>query len=122
MILADSNLIIYATRPEYGALRDWLAGHLPKVSAVTVVEVLGYHRLTEAERTALTAIFSACDVLYPGPATVQIAVGLRQQQRMSLGDSLIAATALEHGLRLATHNLKDFTDIPGLSAFSPLSA
>ena len=121
MILADSNLLIYAIQPEYGALRVWLAASLPKVSAVSVVEVLGYHRLNAAERAALETVFAALDVLYPGPETVLLAVGLRQQRRMSLGDALIAATALEYGLRLATHNLRDFDGIAGLDAYSPLA-
>jgi hypothetical protein len=33
------------------------------------------------------------------------AVTLRQQHRMSLGDALVAATALVHRLPLATHNI-----------------
>jgi len=33
---------------------------------------------------------------------------------MSLGDALIAATALEHGLTLMTRNVRDFAQIPGL--------
>jgi predicted nucleic acid-binding protein len=39
---------------------------------------------------------------------------------MSLADALIAATALEHGLSLATHNIQDFTWIENLSLFDPL--
>jgi predicted nucleic acid-binding protein len=45
---------------------------------------------------------------------VNLAIGLRQQRKMSLGDALIAATALEHNLTLATHNEGDFSWVPGL--------
>ena len=48
------------------------------------------------------------------------AVQLRQQRRMSLGDSLIAATALVHGEPLVTHNLSDFNWIEGLELIDPL--
>ena len=41
---------------------------------------------------------------------------------MSLGDSIIAATALCHRLRLATNNTADFKGIPGLELFNPLPA
>jgi predicted nucleic acid-binding protein len=34
---------------------------------------------------------------------------------MSLGDALIAATCLEHGLKLATRNASDFDWIAGLT-------
>ena len=43
------------------------------------------------------------------------------QRRIKLGDSLIAATALAHGLALATHNTDDFRWIPGLQLVDPLT-
>jgi hypothetical protein len=49
-MLIDSNIIIYAAKPEHPDLRRLIAEQAPAVSAVSVVEVLGYHRLTEAER------------------------------------------------------------------------
>ena len=49
-MLIDSNIIIYAAKPEHDALRRFIAEHTPAVSAVSYVEVLGYHRLTEQER------------------------------------------------------------------------
>ncbi len=48
--MLDSNLIIYAARPEYPGLRRLIAARSPAVSAVSVVEVLGYHRLSAVER------------------------------------------------------------------------
>jgi toxin FitB len=38
---------------------------------------------------------------------------------MTLGDALIAATALEYGLELATRNVADFVDIPKKAVFNP---
>ena len=49
------------------------------------------------------------------------AVALRQQRRMSLGDSLIAATALVHGLTLVTHNTNDFRWVTNLLLHDPLA-
>ena len=49
-MLLDSNIIIYAAKPEHADLRRLIAEHAPAVSAVSVVEVLGYHRLTAPER------------------------------------------------------------------------
>ena len=119
-MLIDSNLIIYASKPEYSTLRTWIQDNLPKVSIITWVEVLGYHRLTEAEKTALAALFESLDILYPTPFTFKTAVQLRQQRKLSLGDSLIAATAIEHGLTLATHNTVDFVWIENLALADPL--
>jgi toxin FitB len=45
-MLLDSNIIIYAALPEYGVLQDFIEKHAPAVSAISRVEVLGYHLLT----------------------------------------------------------------------------
>jgi len=50
-MLLDSNVIIYAAKPEYVSLRNFIARNAPAVSAVSYVEVLGYHLLSEPERT-----------------------------------------------------------------------
>jgi len=39
---------------------------------------------------------------------------------MSLGDALIAATALHHDLMLTTRNTEDFVNIAGLKLRDPL--
>ncbi len=59
MILIDSNIIVYAAKPEYADLRRFIAEHAPAVSAISYVEVLGYHRLTEAERRHFETFFAA---------------------------------------------------------------
>ena len=114
MWLADSNIIIRATSVLGHPLQDWLLQQLPAISVVTRIEVLGYHRLRPNEEILLRALLSSLDE-YPITAqTAALAIALRQQRKMSLGDALIAATCLEHGLQLATRNASDFNSIPGL--------
>jgi len=48
--LIDSNIIIYASRPEHAMLREFIAKNSPVVSAVSFVEVLGYPRISDEER------------------------------------------------------------------------
>ncbi len=50
------------------------------------------------------------------------AVSLRQSRKMSLGDALVAATALVFGRELLTRNVKDFAGVPGLVVVDPLAA
>lgn len=50
MILADSNLIIYAANGENPDLVDWFAENKPVVSAISLIEVLGYHKLKPSEK------------------------------------------------------------------------
>jgi predicted nucleic acid-binding protein len=119
-MILDSNLIIYAARPEYPGLRRLIAAHSPAVSAVSIVEVLGYHRLSSAERAYFEAFFAAAEVLPLSDSVMARAVSVRQARKMSLGDALVAATALVFGRELLTHNLKDFTGVPELIVSDPL--
>jgi len=119
-MLADSNLIIYAASGDYPDLVEWFAEATPAVSAVSLVEVLGYHKLKSEEKSALETLFSQLNIVYPSAEVFQRAVDLRQQRAMSVADALIAATALYHNLALATHNVKDFESIKSLSLIDPL--
>ena len=49
------------------------------------------------------------------------AASLRPQRRMKLGDSIIAATALEFGAELVTLNVDDFKHIAGLKLTNPFA-
>jgi predicted nucleic acid-binding protein len=120
MILADSNLIIYAASKKYSVLMNWFKENKPNVSAVSLVETLGYHKLQKEDKRFLEAFFAELIVLYPTPEIFQIAIDLRQQRALSLGDALIAATALYYRLALATHNTRDFGWIRSLKVIDPL--
>jgi toxin FitB len=120
--LIDSNIIIYAAKPEYPSLRQFIIENVPAVSAVSYVEVLGYPRLTEEERRYFEAFFTFASVLPISDAVLQQAVRLRRQQKMPLGDALVAGTALVHGLTLVTRNTKDFAGVDGLSLLNPFLA
>jgi predicted nucleic acid-binding protein len=121
-MLIDSNIIIYASLPEYAGLREFIAAQAPAVSAVSYVEVLGYHDLTATEESLFRDFFAVSTVLPIDQAVLDRAVTLRQQRRMSLGDALVAATALVHYLPLVTHNVADFGWIEGLTLIDPLDS
>ena len=118
-MLVDSNILIYAAQPAYAHLRQFIAVHAPAVSAVSYVEVLGYHQLDDEERQYLEAFFRLAQVLPLSQAVLDQAVTLRQQRKMSLGDALVAGTALLHGMTLVTRNVEDFQWIQGLSLLNP---
>ncbi|NER99574.1 MAG: type II toxin-antitoxin system VapC family toxin [Symploca sp. SIO1B1] len=119
-MLIDSNLIIYATQPPYASLRGWLVEYATHYSAISRLETLGYHRLGEAEKQAIMAVLDNLDMLMIGTVTIELAVALRQQRKISVGDALIAATCLEYQLPLATANEKDFDWIDGLTIRNPI--
>ena len=121
-MLLDSNIIIYAAQPKHEALRQFIAVHAPSVSLVSHVEVLGYHNLSDSDRQFFEEFFRATDILPISSEIAAQAIRLRQQRKLSLGDSLLAGTALTYGLTLLTHNTTDFQWIPGLGLFDPLLA
>jgi len=119
-MLVDSNLLIYSVQPPFSSLRDWLAHSAVYYSAVSRLEILGYHRLTPIAKQAIEQVLQPIPLILPTALTFEIAITLRQQRKMSLGDALIAATCLEHQLTLATHNVKDFEWIAELNLYDPL--
>jgi predicted nucleic acid-binding protein len=117
--LLDSNILIEATRPGSDALRAWLGGRVRFVSAISRLEVLGFHRIGEDERRDLEILLASTTEIDLSRAIIDRAVTLRQARKMTLGDALIAATALVNALPLATRNLKDFQQIDGLGLIDP---
>lgn len=120
-MLIDSNVIIYAAQPHYNDLRQFIDEITPSVSVVSYIEVFGYHNLGEDERQYLEQFFQKTEILPLSDTVMHRAVGLRQQRRMSLGDAIIAATAIVHDRILVTHNIQDFLWISELNLLDPLT-
>ena len=122
-MLLDSNIIIYASQPENSQIRHFIGENDIVVSAVSYVEVLGYHRLTEEYRLYFEELFGVVEVLPISNAVlVDRAVLLRQMRRMTLGDAIIAATALVYDRTLVTRNIGDFLWIAELTLINPFEA
>ena len=120
-MLLDSNIIIYAAQAEHAALRKFIAEHAPAVSVISSIEVLGYHRLGDEERQFLERFFQASEVLPVSDAVVQWAIKFRQRRRMTLGDAIVAGTAVEHGRVLVTRDTEDFRWISEITLLDPLA-
>ncbi|MBF0352079.1 MAG: type II toxin-antitoxin system VapC family toxin [SAR324 cluster bacterium] len=118
-MLLDSNIIIYAIQPEFSRLRQWIANNELAISEISLLEVLGYHKLTQQDKLDLTELFDWNRVLPVSRRVIDFAITLRQQRKMSLGDALIAATAMIHDLTLVTRNTKDFEWIQNLKLLNP---
>jgi toxin FitB len=117
-MIIDSNIIIYAAQPQHQFLRDFIAQYAPAVSAISYVEVLGYHKLG-SERKHFEHFFEASPMLPLSNDVLGQAIKLRQLRKLTLGDALIAATALVHNRTLVTRNEQDFVWIPSLKLLNP---
>ena len=118
-MILDSNIVIEAVNADERPLRELVERYVPSVSAITLVEVLGFSRLTEDDRRDLEGFFALATILPVSDEVIAQAIALRQRKKMGLGDALIAATALVHGLTLVTRNVKDFRWIEGLDLLDP---
>jgi hypothetical protein len=118
-MLLDSNIIIYAHKPEYQVVRDLLKNRQISTSAISYLETLGYHRINQNEKAFLQQFFAVATLLPVSETVIQRATTLRQQRKMSLGDAIIAATALIYNKTLATRNTDDFDWIDGLKVLDP---
>jgi predicted nucleic acid-binding protein len=132
--LLDTNVISEATRPKPNAkVIAWLRS-LPTeeqfLSVLTVGEIRnGVERLEDARRREMLRLWLERDLtarfgdrLLAVTASVAERWGrLRAEVRRPLPtiDSLLAATALHHDLRLATRNERDFAGYPGLVVVNP---
>lgn len=118
-ILLDSNIAIYSVKPNYQNVRQALASYDFSISAISQVEVLGYHNFDPLDKCNLEIMIASMTIYEVDENVVNQAIALKQQKKMSLGDSIIASTALLHGLPLMTRNVSDFAWINGLQLINP---
>lgn len=119
MFLLDSNIIIYAVKPGFDAVRKFIAANSVIVSWVSYVEVLGYTKLNAADRKDFEQFFALAHKLPLSEPVLQKAAELKQIRKISLGDALIASSAITAQAVLATSNGDDFKWIKGLQIVDP---
>lgn len=121
MQLLDSNILIYSGEAPFAAkLLPYVTNPTNIISAISIVETLGYHKITPAQVLYFESLFKILTTFSVDDAVIQRALKLRQIRKMSLGDALIAATALVHGVELITRNTTDFEGISGLTVINPI--
>ena len=119
-MLVDTDVLIWHLRGYAQATRRLDELGKLTLSAVSYLELLQGMR-NKAELAAVKKMlqFRAAAVLPVTEAITQHAIELMESLTLShglqLGDALIAATALSHGLPLFTANVKHFSAIEGLS-------
>ena len=80
-----------------------------------------WHLLDETRRARLELLFGAQPELPLDDRIAARAIELQRQKKMSLADSILAATALLHRLPLGTRNEADFIHVAGLEIINPFA-
>lgn len=90
------------------------------VLILTKIEVQGFNKLTLEEKIEFELFFSEINILTVTEEIANVSIQLRQTRKISLPDSIIAATALVNNMPLVTANIKDFKWIDGLALINPI--
>jgi toxin FitB len=123
-MVCDSNILIYAAEPGDTLCLPLVQRPDALISSVTRVEVLGFPgfgSLPQERQDSLEDIIASSVEIPLDNEIILRAITLRRLKKMSLGDSLIAATALEYGVPLVTRNESDFKHIVGLVLINPFA-
>ncbi len=120
MKLIDSNLFIYSIQPEYHKLQEFIFQKDCAFSEISIVECLGYKKILEMEIEYFNMCFMHLKAYQISNFILQKAATLKQNKKMSIADSVIAATAIQYDMILYTNNIKDYEHINSLKLMNPI--
>ncbi|HEX8612807.1 MAG TPA: type II toxin-antitoxin system VapC family toxin [Telluria sp.] len=125
-VLIDTDVMIFMMRGHLRAIARLQAEAHWRISAVTYMELAqGCRNKLELANIKKGLQMRGTDILPVEKAVSDLAMRLIDtyalSHAMQMGDALIAATALEHGLTVLTANVKHFGAVAGLplETFSP---
>jgi hypothetical protein len=126
-MLIDSDVLVWLTRGHQGAAARLKRIGVWRISVVTYMELAqGCRDKAELARVKKALSGSGTQIVPVNEAVCERATRLIDRYALSdglqVGDALIAATALEHGLPLLSANVKHFGAIEGLNVerFDPI--
>jgi predicted nucleic acid-binding protein len=122
MILIDSNILIYSAEEAFSYLRKLFQKTGAVVSIISKLEVLGYHKITPKQIIYFDAVFKLTTNLPITDELISQAIKYRKLKSMSIGDSIIAATAKLFDCDLYTNNVSDFKNINDFKIINPLDS
>jgi predicted nucleic acid-binding protein len=121
MPLLDTNILIYSGQAQFASvLIPFVTDRNNFVSAISLVETLGFQRITPPQIVYFESIFRVLQTAPVDSSVIEKAIEIRRSRKMSLGDSLIAATALVLNEPLITRNTTDFIGISDLVVINPI--
>jgi predicted nucleic acid-binding protein len=111
-LFVDTNILINLAEGKKGVDR-YLEGNNLYVSVVSEIELLGWHKITAQQKIFFKSLLSDCGIIGLINPIKELAIGLKQKNKIKLPDAVIAASAIHLGVPLLTHD-KDFQRIKDL--------
>jgi toxin FitB len=121
MLLVDSNIIIYASKPGYERLQYFLEEHKEELaaSAISMVETLSF-QLKKSEKRYIELFFENIQIIPVSQSIIDKAKRLQEDKKVSAADAIIATTAIDYNAKLITNNTVDFLKVGSLVIINPL--
>ncbi len=120
MFTLDTNVIIYFFKGDQKVTKfldeSILKGSRFYISSITEAELLGYPEITPNELSKIEAILKTLVIVLVDSQIARLAGSLKRRYKISLPDSIIAATSYLTNTVLVTRNIKDFRKIKEISA------
>ena len=117
--LIDTNVIIdFSENKLLPGAKSFIASIIdsdPYFSVINKIELLGFSHVSNN----IKELVETGTILELTDEVVNRTIAIRKAKRIKLPDAIIAATAIEHHLRLITQNISDFQNIKGLKIIDP---
>lgn len=120
MVCLDTNIIIYLAKGTLG--EDIVGDDAIGYPSIARIESLGYHEIRSVEEQRVRELLAALVEIPLNDNVIELAISLRQQSKMTLGDAIVAASAIESNSVLWTANIQDFAHIDELKLHNPLKS
>lgn len=89
------------------------------VSEITLLEVLGFSKITSEQEKYFSAVFSLINKIPITTEVITEAIKIRRSNNLTVGDSIIASSAKIYDLVLMTNNVSDFKGLKFLKIEKP---
>jgi predicted nucleic acid-binding protein len=122
--LLDTNILIYYFNGSLPIDAKSFVTKIMKqnfnVSIISKMEFLGFNQFTLNEKKDAKDFLSFANVIHLSDSIIDEVIKLKQERKLKLPDAIIAATAIQHNMKLITRNTKDFDGLH-LKIINPFS-
>lgn len=95
-IVVDTNVLIYLLEGKHN-VDAYLKDNLIFVSVITEVEWLGWYKIKEEDKRVINSLLKSVTIVDFSQQIKEIAISLKQMNKIKLPDAIVAATAINLG-------------------------
>ncbi|MCS7053020.1 MAG: type II toxin-antitoxin system VapC family toxin [Ignavibacterium sp.] len=123
--LVDTNIFIYYLKDDEVVTsllkEEFISENKIFYSIINEIELLSFPKLSSDESLVIKNFLSCFSRVYISDNIINRTIEIKRKHNLNLGDSIIAATALELEAILVARNEKDFSKIIEIKIFNPFS-